>query len=63
MNVICNFLYCNHKVHRDFLMILYKRRGIPRIFSRLSAYQYILCTTAEILPILLMMGSGPKHVE
>jgi hypothetical protein len=23
LNVTCNFLYCNHKVHRDFLLTLY----------------------------------------
>jgi GTPase len=26
LNITCNFLYRNHKVHRDFLIILYKRR-------------------------------------
>jgi hypothetical protein len=24
LNIICNFLYCNHRVHRDFLITLYK---------------------------------------
>jgi hypothetical protein len=23
LNITCNFLYCNHQVHRDFLIILY----------------------------------------
>jgi len=23
LNIICNFLYCNHQVHRDFLITLY----------------------------------------
>ena len=23
LNITCNFLYCNHKVHRDFLITLY----------------------------------------
>jgi hypothetical protein len=23
-NITCNFLYCNHQVHRDFLITLYK---------------------------------------
>jgi hypothetical protein len=25
LNITCNFLYCNHQVHRDFLIILYNR--------------------------------------
>ena len=24
LNITCNFLYCNHQVHRDFLITLYK---------------------------------------
>jgi len=23
LNITCNFLYCNHQVHRDFLITLY----------------------------------------
>jgi hypothetical protein len=23
LNIACNFLYCNHNVHRDFLITLY----------------------------------------
>jgi hypothetical protein len=23
LNITCNFLYCNHKVHRDLLLTLY----------------------------------------
>jgi hypothetical protein len=23
LNIACNFLYCNHQVHRDFLITLY----------------------------------------
>jgi hypothetical protein len=26
LNIACNFLYCNHQVHRDFLITLYKLR-------------------------------------
>ena len=26
LNITCNFLYCNHQVHRDFLITLYKGR-------------------------------------
>jgi hypothetical protein len=28
LNITCNFLYCNHQVHRDFLIILYNVTGI-----------------------------------
>jgi hypothetical protein len=24
LNITCNFLYCNHQVHRDVLITLYK---------------------------------------
>jgi hypothetical protein len=24
LNITCNFLYCNHQVHRDFLIALYR---------------------------------------
>jgi hypothetical protein len=24
LNIACDFLYCNHQVHRDFLITLYK---------------------------------------
>jgi hypothetical protein len=24
LNITCNFLYCNHQVHRDFLITLYR---------------------------------------
>jgi hypothetical protein len=24
LNITCNLLYCNHQVHRDFLITLYK---------------------------------------
>jgi hypothetical protein len=27
-NITCNFLYCNHQVHRDFLITTYTRAGI-----------------------------------
>jgi hypothetical protein len=30
-NVTCNFLYCNHQVHRDFLITLYYKNTSPRI--------------------------------
>jgi hypothetical protein len=26
LNITCNFLYCNHQVHRDFLITLYKQQ-------------------------------------
>jgi hypothetical protein len=34
LNITCNFLYCNHQVHRDFLITLYfkvKREILRRI--------------------------------
>jgi hypothetical protein len=27
LNITCNFLYCNHQVHKDFLITLYDLCG------------------------------------
>jgi hypothetical protein len=39
LNITCNFLYCNHQVHRDFLIILYKVRN----HQSLSYSDYVWC--------------------
>jgi hypothetical protein len=33
LNITCNFLYCNHQMHRDFLITLYKAGLFQYIFS------------------------------
>jgi hypothetical protein len=51
LNITCNFLYCNHQVHRDFLITLYLMFiAFPRpqwLRERASAlhYTYIACLT------------------
>ena len=30
LNITCNFLFCNHRVHRDFLITLYNKTIIKR---------------------------------
>ena len=45
LNITCNFLYCNHQVHRDFLITLYygqaDKRTWKRVFTfRLKGYFY-----------------------
>jgi hypothetical protein len=31
LNITCNFLYCNHQVHRNFLITLYLNRTSKRV--------------------------------
>jgi hypothetical protein len=33
VNITCNFLYCNHQVHRDFLITVYIQ-GLSKISER-----------------------------
>jgi hypothetical protein len=33
LNITCNFLYCNHQVHRNFLITLYK------LYVKCSSYR------------------------
>ena len=35
LNITCNFLYCNHQVHRDFLITLYRTKA-PTVHSEPS---------------------------
>jgi len=56
LNITCNFLYCNHQVHRDFLITLYNVSGpgpIP-VFRVLQItgcpsfrYNYISLSSAD----------------
>jgi hypothetical protein len=38
LNIVCNFPYCNHQVHRDFLITLYFTVCISTSFQILSSY-------------------------
>jgi len=40
LNITCNFLYCNHLVHRDFLITLYKTFDIYKIQLLTSLLTY-----------------------
>ena len=44
LNITCNFLYCNHQVHRDFLVTLYFH---VKIFSK----TLFCCTGIKIIII------------
>jgi hypothetical protein len=39
LNITCNFLYCNHQVHRDFLITLYI---LVNVFLLVSVFLIIL---------------------
>jgi hypothetical protein len=40
-NITCNFLYCSHQVHRDFLITLYNEARIPDYKE-----SHVYCTVA-----------------
>jgi hypothetical protein len=51
LNITCNFLYCNHQVHRDFLIALYnciywiKTNQIHISFKIIKFYFTLCCST------------------
>jgi len=44
LNIICNFLYCNHQVHRDFLITLYYCY-MPKISSEIFLFWIFIFRT------------------
>jgi len=48
LNITCNFLYCSHQVHRDFLITLYYNRtdkmltGLHKIKLEILKEIYVL---------------------
>jgi hypothetical protein len=46
LNITCNFLYCNHQVHRDFLITLYNvTTFVP--FSQLPGDHFVFRHTQK----------------
>jgi hypothetical protein len=45
LNTACNFLYCNHQVHRDFLITLYIS------FLYLNTIQYIYVSLTNLISV------------
>jgi hypothetical protein len=55
-NITCNFLYCNHQVHRDFLITLYIHLAKGR-----ENRQAVVTTVTNLLCQLHLTNSQPKQ--
>ena len=61
LNITCNFLYCNHQVHRDFLNTLYYNLMGPPLYMRSVVDRNVV--TRRMTVLILCLSSCGNLVE